>query len=101
MTELPIRPMSIKELEDATEMAYSHDRYTKGGWRACIRHLRNNHFGNKEVMAIMQSKHLRWAADMSGRTYGTNNGKCLKQYMEKWPNYFVASEVEKIVAGTF
>ena len=92
--------MDITQLEEATEMAYSFDRYSRGGWRQCLRLLRTIGLNDKEIQAVMRSKHLRWAGDMDDqRPYGRHNSTTLKNYLQRYP--LNERELEKLVAGTF
>jgi len=92
--------MDIAQLEEATEMAYSFDRYSRGGWRQCLRLLRSMSLNDKEIQAVMRSKHMRWAGDMdSERRYGHHNSMTLKNYLQRRP--ISPAELKELVTGTF
>lgn len=68
----------------ATNLAYSYERYGKKAWKKSVRLLLSN-FSELEVVWILYSKNMRWAADNF-----EENGKKLKgdeiiRYLNKYP----------------
>lgn len=94
--------MTIKQLEQATEMAYSYDRYLRAGWRVCISFLLNKGLNDKQVQAWMLSKHTRWAGDFDDKSdYGYFNGLTVKNYIIHNPSSISKDELDMLVDGTF
>ena len=82
------RELLIEAIALATADAYSHDRYSKEGWRECIHVLLQRTDDRLQVEAFLRSKHMRWAADMETRDgvdYGDFDGVTLTLYISKNP----------------
>ena len=94
--------MTIQELFEKTESAYSFNRYTESGWRGAIRVLRQHGMNDREVEAFLRSKHMRWAGDMDeNRGYGYLNGTTVSEYIKRDPSAISQSKLDELVAGTF
>lgn len=53
-----------------TESAYMREDYGDSAWRLCATFLFNRGHAEDEVVAILLSKHMRWADDSQGRGAG-------------------------------
>ncbi|MEE8609019.1 MAG: hypothetical protein V3S55_15550 [Nitrospiraceae bacterium] len=91
---------TIEKLMERTETGYSFDNYDKGSWKACLKMLRRRGFSDDEIVAIMLSKHTRWAHDMSDKDYGKTNSGDLSRYVAKYPAEFTGETLAQLVAGT-
>ena len=69
-----------KQIAQATEDAYSFNRYGAKRWEACCFMLLGYGFTAREVEAIMRSKWTRWAGDASNNRYGYINSADLKRF---------------------
>lgn len=83
--------MTIKlpytDLVEMTSHGYSFDAYTKAGWGACIRLLREVYgCSDREIQAVMLSKWTRWAGDMSAKRYGQYNSADLDAFLKSQKN---------------
>ena len=68
----------IQALMDATVDSYSRGRYGEGKWRKSIVQLLI-HFTPNQVQWILDSKHMRWAADSNETSRGVP-----ADTMQKW-----------------
>lgn len=91
----------IAAIDERTEIAYSYDRYTRGGWRQAIRELLKRGYDAQEVEAIMRSKWTRWAADSDAAPYGKTPGIALIRFIENPRNQCTRSAVADLVRQTF
>lgn len=89
----------IKSLADRLSDAYSTGRY--GTWDGCIRMLRKRGYDDHQIEAIIRSKWTRWAADVSGKSYGRVTAADLARYMDDPRNKVTAAAVEELVKGCF
>ena len=55
-------------------------------------------YDERETEAILRSKHMRWAADMSDRDYGSNDTSTLAKYLERYQ--IKATDLAELVEGT-
>lgn len=62
-----------------TQDAYSFDRYGEKSWMANIKFLLTK-FTSEQVVWILRSKHMRWAADFNETRFNS----IPKDTMEKW-----------------
>ena len=67
-----------KEIFEATQLAYSFNRYGKKAWLNSVKYLLT-YFTREQTIWILKSKHMRWAADK----FETARGVPLNT-MEKW-----------------
>ena len=86
----------VAEFADRLADAYSTDYY--GGWAGCIRMLRKRGYSDREVEAIIRSKHTRWAYDSSGKSRATSAD--LARYMDASPYFRDKKEVDQLVRET-
>lgn len=77
----------MKNLLERTQEGYSFERYSTKGWEDCVKLLQNKGFCDEAVVAFMLSKHMRWAADMYGASYGNVDANALRKYLERYPKY--------------
>lgn len=79
--------MPLEDLEELTSYSYSYERYSPEGWRDCIRLLRERGLSDLEVEAVLMSKHMVFAANMSEdkRPWGSNGKATLEEYMDEYP----------------
>jgi hypothetical protein len=88
----------VKLFAEELSDAYSTDRY-RNGWAGCIRMLRKRGYTDREIEAIIRSKHTRWAGDSSDKPYGKVTSVDLARYMDHssldWP-----LEARKLINGT-
>jgi len=71
----------IHKLVDDTEDAYSFERYGKLNWADCINMLDATGFTAQNIEAILRSKWMRWAGDMSDNEYGHITADDLKKFL--------------------
>jgi len=74
----------INEIIEATEYAYSVERYTKQGWINTIEYLYGKCFTVEQIINFMLSKDMRWAADSYSvvTEYGQFTELAVKEYLE-------------------
>lgn len=95
------KPKPASDFAEDLSNASSTDRF-KGGWSSSVRELRKRGYNDKEVEAIIRSKHSGAAADISrneGKPYGRATGKDLGKYIDKQPDF--AATVDQLVRETF
>jgi hypothetical protein len=88
-----------RQLETTTIDAYSRDQYTS--WSACIAVLANANMTQAEAQAVLMSKHMRWAADMSNKPAGKVTSSDLVRYMKDPRNakWFTKKALADLMAG--
>lgn len=59
----------IKKIADETHEAFSRSRYTDAGWAGIIKRLAREGASEAEIVWILRSKHMRWAADEANREH--------------------------------
>ena len=71
----------------ATESAYMRDAYGEGAWARCVKLLLARGLTSEEAVAVLRSKHMRWADDAQGRGIGheTNSG-AFRRYLGENPS---------------
>lgn len=87
--------MTARTVALATSDAYSYDRYGVNAWLATAKYLEKQGLTDRQIEAILRSKHTRWAMDAAG-----DKGKqtAFKRYVEnsKWFNLKTeAAEMER------
>jgi len=88
----------IEALANLTVDCYSRDRYGESGWRGAIRLLIGHDLSDVSIIAFLDSKHMRWAADRDGkRPYGKNNGETLRAYLREYPQYVSTEELKNLM----
>lgn len=92
--------LTPQQLAEQLETAYSTDRY-RGGWLSCVKMLRKRGYSDREIEAIIRSKHTRWAGDASSSRYGYVNSADLARYIDKHSKDEWTKEVAELVAQTF
>ena len=92
---------TVQNLFEKTEDAYSFGRYSAGGWRQCIRIMRKKGWSETEVEAVLRSKHMRWAGDMSDNPHGYVSSGDFQRYLDRYPNQFTQEKLDDLVEGTF
>lgn len=65
-----------------TETAYMREAYGDAAWRVCATFLLNRGHAEDEVVALLLSKHMRWADDSqgAGAGKGTNSAAFSRYY---------------------
>ena len=69
----------INRLYDATQDAYSRDRYRS--WRAVCAFLLREGYTHQEAYCILCSKWMRWAADESKKPFRRVSANDLRAYL--------------------
>ena len=87
-----------KAIMKATDQAYSKDKYGDTEWDKVARMLLKKGLDDKQVAAIMLSKHMRWSVDAEGEV-GTAKG--FAAYMKQNGKMFTGPEINKLVSTTF
>ncbi len=62
----------------STATAYSRNRYRS--WNSCMQVLADHGCGIDTIVWVMNSKHMRWAADQAS-THGNVSSTVLKDYL--------------------
>lgn len=88
-------------IAERTQDAYSFCRYAPGAWEACAFMLLGHGYTEQNVEAILRSKWMRWAGDMSSNRYGRVNSADLKRFMEDPRNRITREAVEQLTQETF
>jgi hypothetical protein len=91
------KQIPAKDFADQLSDAYSTDRY-RNGWNASIAMLRRRRYTDREIEAIIRSKHTRWAADHASKPYGCTTSRDLENYIVR---HLTAQEVAELVRETF
>lgn len=91
---------AAQALADKTSDAYSADRYSNN-WIGCIEMLSDRGYNEREIEAILRSKWMRWAADVSGNEYGFCDRTDLALFLDDKRNGFDQREVDQLVKETF
>jgi hypothetical protein len=91
----------IAAIDERTEIGYSYDRYSRGGWRQAIRELLKRGYDEREIEAIMRSKWTRWAADSDDAPYGKTPGVALIRFIDDPRNKCTQAAVAELVGQTF
>jgi hypothetical protein len=90
------------ELAERTADSYSYDGFGAPAWRALILWLLKEGYNERQVEAIVRSKHTRWARDIVSSYRGSS--KDFARYWSKgYPtgSEMAAKEVDELVSGTF
>lgn len=96
------KTLTIVQMSEKTQEAYSFPRYGASGWNGAIRVLRARGMNDLEVEAFLLSKHMRWAGDCDEtRRYGKFNGQTVKNYIENPRHNVDQKELDALVRGTF
>lgn len=83
----------------ATQDAYSYDRYGANAWLATAKWLAKQGLTERQIEAMLRSKHTRWAMDAAG---DKNKGTAFSAYVENsrgWLN--LAAEAVEMERQTF
>lgn len=78
--------MTARSVALATSDAYSYDRYGVNAWLATAKYLEKQGLTDRQIEAMLRSKHTRWAMDHAG---DKNKSKAFQNYVEastKWLN---------------
>ena len=92
--------MTHQELAEKCSDAYSTDRYANG-WLPSVKMLRRRGYNDREIEAILRSKHTRWAGDSSNHAYGKVTSSDLARYIDAHKPEEWRSEVDMLVRETF
>lgn len=80
--------MTEQDIYEETRNAYSHDRYGKVAWKNAITLLIAAGYTSEQVVEILCSKYMRWAADSFSQQVGEVEEVCdgteIMQYGAKW-----------------
>jgi hypothetical protein len=92
-------------LAELTQDAYMADAYGKS-WRTCAMVLINMGLGDKQIEAVLRSKHMRWADDSCGRGDGKQtNSAAFERYMHRWitrdGGQVVSQQIQQLTIETF
>ena len=71
-----------KRIAELTQDAYSRDRYSDAGWLGIIRTFLAAGASEAEIRWVLESKHMRWAADDANRRHSTTLAD-FRAYAEK------------------
>lgn len=95
-----IAQRTIDELVELTKGGYSYDRYSRYGWRGVIAFLQAQNLTDEQIVSVMLSKHLRWAADLSGQEYGDVNETAFVDYVKNDREFFTPVFLDDLVRQT-
>lgn len=88
-----------RDLATSTVDAYSFSRYGWTAWNASAQLLARRGYDADQIEAIMRSKWMRWASDMSSNPSPTS--KDLERYLDKYADTECSlANVNRLVAGT-
>jgi hypothetical protein len=79
--------MTPQEICDSTQDAYSYDRYGKQAWLEAIKALLSIKYSESEVIWILRSKYVRWAADAFANQHDETDvctGREIMEYRAEW-----------------
>jgi len=89
--------MTASELATKTSDAYSFHSYRS--WRACAKLLLGRGYTPVEAEAILRSKWMRWASDVSN--YHPSTSKDLERFLDDPRNECTPEHVRGLVDGTY
>lgn len=84
-----------RAIADETADAYSASKFLS--WLAVAQFFVDLGYSDEEVVAIVRSKHMRWAADQAAGKASTRH---LRAYVDSYPRFFTPAEVAELVRGT-
>lgn len=80
--------MNEQDIYEKSRSSYSHDRYGKKAWMNAIALLLAAKYTPDQVVEILLSKYMRWAADSFSLVDDEFNETCtgdeIVQYRDKW-----------------
>lgn len=94
-----INAAEINRIAEATQDAYSYDRYTRPGWVGAARKMAAAGYNAQQVEAVLRSKHMRWASDAAGRSGFTTAADFAKYWEGEFGGFNTpkaAQEVESL-----
>lgn len=91
--------MAVQSVFQKTKDAYSFNRYAKSAWRGAIQYLRSIGLSDRQIEAVLRSKHMRWAADNSSAEYGQVPIDAVEDYFKRYPEFLSRKELTYLVNG--
>jgi hypothetical protein len=97
----------VNDLSARTQDAYSAPTYGERNWKMIIRWLSKKGYDAQAIEAIIRSKYMRWAYDMSAATlpgFKIFYDKCVTDYDKRGDarnEYFTPRAIDQLIDGTF
>lgn len=99
--------LKVAEISDRTQDAYSFSNYGEYSWKLVIRWLLKKGYDEQAIEAILRSKYMRWAYDMSAASlFGFQRfyEKCATDYDKRGDmrnEYFTPRAIDQLIDHTF
>lgn len=93
------RTPELTEVLYETEDAYSRGRYGEDLWQACAFRLLDQGATVPQVIWLMNSKHMRWAADLAESEDGMDIAIAFADYFSQNWQFVIAEAQRDLIAG--